>query len=102
MLKIYVKTYNNLLLINLLNQLNNHFKTKILVNFTSLPSKQKSFVVKKSPHVFGRSKEKYYLKTYLAVITLKVLRKKDLLLTLRLLKSFKYKEGLGFKFVIFN
>lgn len=102
MLKIYVKTYNNLLLTNLLNQLDNHLKIKTSINFTSLPSKQKSFAVKKSPHVFGRSKEKYYLKTYLGVITLRVLRKKDLLLTLNLLKSFKYKEGLGFKVVMSN
>jgi ribosomal protein S10 len=102
MLKIYIKTYNNLLFKEFTKQLNNSLKLKIPANFTSLPPRGKSFVVKKSPHVFGRSKEKYYLNTYSGVIILKSLRKKDLLFIVSLLKGWKYKEGLGLKFTIFN
>ena len=102
MFSIYIKTYNNLLLKIFFKKIKKQSQLKNLVKFTLLPSKRKSFVVKKSPHVFGRSKEKYYLKTYLGVITLTVLRKKDLLTILKILKFFKNKEGLGLKFTIFN
>jgi len=71
---------------------------KNLVHIISLPTKSKSFVVKKSPHVFGRSKEKYYLKVYSGVISFKSIRKKDLLSLFSLLESSKYREGLGLKF----
>jgi len=102
MLKIYIKTYNNFLLNNLLKHLNIKIKKKVSINYTVLPAKCKNFTVKKSPHVFGRSKEKYYLKTYLAVITFTTLRKKDLLNILKILKVFKNKESLGLKFTVFN
>lgn len=101
MLRIGIKTYNHLLLQEFFKKLNSNPKFKTLVNLTLLPSKRKNFTVKKSPHVFGRAKEKYYLKTYLGVITLKYLRKKDLLIFFTLLKSSKYKEGLGLKFTFF-
>ena len=99
MLRIYIKTYNSLLLNQLIHQFRNNLKFKNLVSFTLLPSKRKNFVVKKSPHVFGRSKEKYYLKTYLSVVNFKFLRKRDLLTIFSILKFSKYKEGLGFKFI---
>jgi len=102
MLKIYVKTYNSFFFTNLIKFLSTQINSKSSLNYTVLPAKFKSFTVKKSPHVFGRSKEKYYLKTYLGVITLTVLRKKDLLTILKILKFFKNKEGLGLKFTIFN
>ena len=101
MLQISIKTHNSLLLKDLHNYLKISSKFSNLVSFTLLPAKYKSFVVKKSPHVFGRSKEKYYLKTYLAIITFKGVRKKDFLNIFSLLKSSKYKEGLGLKFSFF-
>ena len=101
MLRINIKTYNYLLLQNFLQKLNNFEKSKLSVNYTFLPSKYKTFVVKKSPHVFGRSKEKYYLRTYLCVVTVKHLRKNELLNFFSILKSSKYKEGLGLKFIFF-
>ena len=106
MLKIYIKTYNNFLLNNLINYINNIIviNNKIVVNYMVLPAKYKSFTIKKSPHVFGRSKEKYYLKTYLGVITLTYTRKKDLLNILKNLKVFTDKKcpGLGIKFIVSN
>ena len=101
MLRIYIKTYNSLLLNQMIQQLKNNPKLKTLVNFTLLPAKYKNFVVKKSPHVFGRSKEKYYLKTYSCVIIFKYIRKKDLISLFKLVRLFKYREGLGLKFIIF-
>jgi len=101
MLRIYIKTYNSLLLDQLIHQFKKNLKFKNLVSFTLLPSKRKNFVVKKSPHVFGRSKEKYYLKTYSCVILFKFLRKKDLISIFKIFSFCKYKEGLGFKFIIF-
>ena len=101
MLRLDIKTYNNLLLQEFLQQLKRNTKFKNLVHITSLPTKSKSFVVKKSPHVFGRSKEKYYLKVYSGIISLKFLRKKDLLFFFSVLESSKYKEGLGLKFNFF-
>lgn len=98
MLRIYIKTYNHLILQKFLQQLNNNSKIKNLVKINLLPAKIKNFVVKKSPHVFGRSKEKYYLKVYSGTLILKSLRKKDILFVLLLVKSFKYKEELGLKF----
>lgn len=103
MLKIYIKTYNNFLLNNLIKYINNiTINKKIAINHIVLPAKYKSFTVKKSPHVFGRSKEKYYLKTYLGVITLTYTRKKDLLNILNDLKIFTNREcpGLGLKFIV--
>jgi len=103
MLKIYIKTYNNFLFKNLIQYINiTTTNKKIAINHIVLPSKCKSFTVKKSPHVFGRSKEKYYLKTYLGVITLTYTRKKDLLNILNDLKVFTNKgcSGLGIKFVV--
>jgi len=102
MLKIYIKTYNNLLLNHLIKYLNIKIKNKVSINYIVLPAKCKSFTVKKSPHVFGRSKEKYYLKTYLGVITLTAVRKNDLLNILKTLKVFNNKESLGLKFTVFN
>ena len=101
MLRLYIKTYNSSLLNQLIYQFRNNLKFKNLVNFTLLPPKRKNFVVKKSPHVFGRSKEKYYLKTYSCVILFKYIRKKDLISILKMFRFFKYREGLGFKFIIF-
>jgi len=101
MLRLYIKTYNSSLLNQLIYQFRNNLKFKNLVSFTLLPPKRKNFVVKKSPHVFGRSKEKYYLKTYSCVILFKYIRKKDLVSLLKMFRLFKYREGLGFKFVIF-
>ena len=101
MLSIHIKTYNYLLLQKFLQKLDNSKNFKLSVNYTCLPSKYKTFVVKKSPHVFGRSKEKYYLKTYLCIVTVKYLRKKELLNLFSFLKSSKYKEGLGLKFTFF-
>ena len=101
MLRIDIKSYNRLLLNKLLQQFKNNLKIKNLVYFTLLPCKRKNFVVKKSPHVFGRSKEKYYLKVYSGIISLKFLRKKDLLFFFSVLESSKYKEGLGLKFNFF-
>ena len=101
MLRIDIKTYNKLLLNKLLQQLKNNLKFKNLVYFTLLPCKRKNFVIKKSPHVFGRSKEKYYLNTYSCIITFKYLRKKDLIGIYKLLKFFNFKEGLGLKFTLF-
>ena len=101
MLRIYIKTYNSLLLNQLIQQFKNNLKFKNLVSFTLLPVKRKNFVVKKSPHVFGRSKEKYYLATYSCVILFKYIRKKDLIGIIRTFGLSKYKEGLGFKFIIF-
>jgi len=98
MLRISIKTHNSLLLQELFKYLKTDSKFQNLVSFTFLPAKYKNFVVKKSPHVFGRSKEKYYLKTYLAIVTLKNVRKKDILNIFSLLKSSKYREGLGLKF----
>ncbi len=102
MLKIYIKTYNNLFFNILLKYLNITINNKIAINYIVLPAKFKSFTVKKSPHVFGRSKEKYYLKTYLGVITLTCKRKKNLLNILNDLKVFINKEcpGLGIKFIV--
>ena len=102
MLKIYIKTYNNFLLNNLLTYINNIINNKISINYIVLPAKYKNFTVKKSPHVFGRSKEKYFLKTYSGVITLTYTRKRDLLNLLKDLNIFINKEcpGLGFKFVV--
>ena len=101
MLRINIKTHNSLLLKDLLYCLKTDSKFQNLVNFTLLPAKYKNFVVKKSPHVFGRSKEKYNLKTYLAVITVNPVRKKDILRIYLLLNTSKYKEGLGLKFSFF-
>lgn len=98
MLRINIKTFNNFLLHEFLQQLKRNTKFKNLVHIVSLPTKSKTFVVKKSPHVFGRSKEKYYLKVYSGVISFKDIRKKDLLLLISLLEFSKYKEGLGLKF----
>ena len=97
MLRIDIKTYNFSVLFNFLKQLKSHSKFKI--SFSVLPSKRKSFIINKSPHIFGRSKEKYYLKKYLGSIHFKYLRKKDLLIFLLFLKSFKYKKNLGLKFI---
>ena len=99
MFRLYIKTYNSLLLKEFLQQLTNHPKLKNLISYTLLPASYKYFTVKKSPHVFGRSKEKYYLKTYLGVISFKFLRKKDFLIIYSILKFSKYKEGLGLKFI---
>ena len=99
MFSIYIKTYNNLLLKIFFKKIKKQSQLKNLVKFTLLPSKRKSFVVKKSPHVFGRSKEKYYLSVYQGVISFKSLRRKDLLVVESLLRTLNYKEGLGFKFV---
>tara|TARA_B110000444_G_scaffold252713_1_gene282420 strand:- start:9 stop:317 length:309 start_codon:yes stop_codon:yes gene_type:complete len=99
MFRLHIKTYNSLLLKEFLQQLKNHPKLKDLISYTLLPSKYKYFTIKKSPHVFGRSKEKYYLKTYLSVVNFKFLRKRDLLIIFSILKFSKYKEGLGFKFI---
>lgn len=101
MLYLHIKTYNNSLLINFINTIKNHSKLKKWVNFVFLPSKRKTFIVRKSPHVFGRSKEKYYLKTYLASISFKCSRKKDILTIFLILKSLTFKEGLGLKFRFF-
>lgn len=98
MLRIDIKTFNNFLLQEFVQQLKKNIKFKNLVCIIPLPTKSKSFVVKKSPHVFGRSKEKYNLKVYSGVISFKDIRKKDLLVLCSLLESSKYKEGLGFKF----
>ena len=97
MLRIDIKTYNHLVLQKFLQQLNNNSKLKSLLKINLLPAKVKNFAVKKSPHVFGRSKEKYYLKVYSGTVILKSLRKKDILFVLLLSKSFKYKEELGLK-----
>ena len=99
MFRVYIKTYNSLLLKEFLQQLTNHPKLKNLISYTLLPVRYKYFTVKKSPHVFGRSKEKYYLKTYLGVVSFKFLRKKDSLIIYSILKFSKYKEGLGLKFI---
>ena len=101
MLRIDIKTYNNLVLQKFLQQLNNNSKLKNLAKINLLPAKVKNFVVKKSPHVFGRSKEKYYLKVYSGTVILKSLRKRDILLILLLFKSFKYKEELGLKLNVY-
>ena len=101
MLRIDIKTYNSLLLNQLIKQLKTNPKFKNLVNFTLLPSTRKNFVIKKSPHVFGRSKEKYYLQTYLCVITFNLIRRKDKLDILKIFNIFKYREGLGLKFTFF-
>jgi len=98
-MRLYIKTYNSLLLKEFLQQLQNHPKLKNVTSYTWLPSQYKYFTVKKSPHVFGRSKEKYYLKTYLSVVNFKFLRKRDLLIIFSILKFSKYKEGLGLKFI---
>ena len=97
MLRIDIKTYNNLVLQKFLQQLHNNSKLTNLVKTNLLPAKIKNFVVKKSPHVFGRSKEKYYLKVYSGTVIFKSLRKKDILLVLLLLKSFNHKKELGLK-----
>ena len=97
MFRIDIKTYNNLVLQKFLQQLNDNSNLKNLAKVNLLPAKVKNFVVKKSPHVFGRSKEKYYLKVYSGTVTFQYLRKRDILLILFLLKSFKYKEELGLK-----
>jgi ribosomal protein S10 len=102
MLRINIKTYNYLLLQKFLHKLNSFKNFKLSVNYIFLPSTYKSFVVKKSPHVFGRSKEKYYLKTYLCVVTVKYLRKKDLLNFFSFLKTSNHKEGLGLKFTFYK
>jgi ribosomal protein S10 len=94
MLRINIKTYNYFLLEEFIKQLNKEFS----LQFTLLPSKCKSFVVKKSPHVFGRSKEKYYLRTYSGIIIIKNLRKKDQLNFFLLFNSYIFIEGLGIKF----
>jgi len=99
MFRLYIKTYNYLLLKEFLQQLKNHPKFKNLISYTLLPPKYKYFTVKKSPHVFGRSKEKYYMKTYLSAVSFKFLRKKDFLLIFSILKSSRYKESLGLKFI---
>jgi ribosomal protein S10 len=99
MLRLSIQTYNNLLLANFLNKLKTHSKFKTSVKFSPLPVKCKSFVVIKSPHVYGRSKEKYHLKSYSGIITFQYFRKKDLTSILHILKFFRYKEGLGFKFI---
>lgn len=101
MLRINVKTFNYLLLQKFLQKLDSSQNFKLSVNYIFLPSKCKSFVVKKSPHVFGRSKEKYYLKIYLCVITIKYFRKNDLFNFFSFLKFSSYKEGLGLKFTFF-
>lgn len=101
MLRIDIKTYNFILLQEFLKKLNNESNLKFLVNFTLLPLKRKSFVVKKSPHVFGRSKEKYHLRTYSGIIIVQYLRKKDLLSFFIIFKSYIYTEGLGLKFTFF-
>ena len=102
MFRLYIKTYNSFLLKEFLQQLKSHPNFKNLISHTSLPSKYKYFTIKKSPHVFGRSKEKYYLKTYLSVVSFKFLRKKDLLVIFSIIKFSKYKEGLGLKFSFLN
>jgi ribosomal protein S10 len=99
MLLIYIKTYNNFLLHSFFKKIKNQSQLKNIVQFTLLPSKRKSFVIKKSPHVFGRSKEKYYLSVYGGVIRFKSLRRKDLLFVESLVRTLNYKEGLGFKFI---
>ena len=101
MLRINIKTFNYLLLQKFLQKLYHSPNLKLSVNYILLAPKYKSFVVKKSPHVFGRSKEKYYLKTYLCVITVKYFRKKDLLNFFSFLRFSNYKEGLGLKFTFF-
>ena len=102
MLYINIKTYNYLLLDEFIKQLNFESSLKILLKFTLLPLKRKNFVVKKSPHVFGRSKEKYFLNIYSGIIIIKYLRKKDFLNFLLLFKFYyKNREGLGLKFTFF-
>ena len=99
MLRIDIKTYNSSLLFNFLKQLKSYSKFKFGISFSILPSKKKNFIINKSPHIFGRSKEKYYLKKYLGTIHFRYLRKKDLITFLLFLKYFKYKKGLGLKFI---
>ena len=98
MLQIHIKTYNHFLLKEFISQLNDKENFKFITNFVSLPPKGKNFTVKKSPHVFGRSKEKYFLRVYSGIITVNYLRKRDVLSFLLLIKSSTYIEALGLKF----
>jgi len=96
MIHIQIKGYNK----NLLNKFSTFLKTikqiKMIKGPVILPSKYKHFTVKTSPHVFGRAKENYLLRTFKALFILKVTRKKDQLFLLRLLQN-KHFEGLGLK-----
>jgi ribosomal protein S10 len=94
MFSIYIKTYNNFLINNFFKKIKTQSQLKNLVKFTLLPPKRKSFIVKKSPHVFGRSKEKYYLKVYYGVISFKDVRRKDFLFLYSLLETLNYKNFL--------
>lgn len=96
MIHIRIKGYNK----NLLTKFSTFLKTLKLIKSIKgpvvLPSQYKHFTVKTSPHVFGRSKENYLLRTFNVLFILKVTRKKDQSSLFRLLKN-KHFEGLGLK-----
>ena len=96
MIYIRIKGYNKNLLTKFSTFLNTLKITKSIKGPIILPSKYKQFTVKTSPHVLGRSKENYLLRTFNVLFVLKVTRKKDQLFLLKLLKN-KHFEGLGLK-----
>jgi len=98
MLRFRIKTFNKTSLYTFSNIINNF---KIPFSLIKLPVKSKVFVVKKSPHVFGRSKEKYYLKTYSCIIIFKFLRKQDLFRIIKIFKPVSSFKNLGIQLTVF-
>ena len=100
-MKLYIKfkAYNKLLINNFLTFLLNNKKAKLIKGPIKLPSTFKKYTIKKSPHVFGRSKENYFLKTSSVLVVFKVGRKQTLFKLLSELKSYNF-EGLGVKISI--
>jgi ribosomal protein S10 len=100
-MKLYIKfkAYNKLLISKFLTFFLNNKKTKLIKGPIILPSTFKKYTIKKSPHVFGRSKENYFLKTSSVLLVFKVSRKQNLFKLLNELKVYNF-EGLGVKISI--
>jgi ribosomal protein S10 len=100
-MKLYIKfkAYNKLLIDKFLMFFLTDKKTKLIKGPIKLPSAFKKYTIKKSPHVFGRSKENYFLKTSSVLLVFKVDRKQNLFKLLNKLKAYNF-EGLGVKISI--
>ena len=102
-MKLYIKfkAHNKFLIHNFVILFLNTFnkKIKLVKGPIALPSTFKKFTIKKSPHVFGRSKENYCLKTCSMLLIFKVNRKQNLFKLVKQLKNYNFK-GLGVKISI--
>lgn len=94
MIRIHLKSYNNQLIKLFFSSLKTSKYKRSIKSLIFLPSTYQKFNVKKSPHVNGRSKENYTLKTFSGSCLLYPLRIKDLKFLLLFLKKLSF-EGLG-------